>query len=775
MIFDSGFSILDWKRRGARGSGAPVSLENRKSKTKNSSRRGVVIAITLMGLFLLCGLVLFVMNLGQQANGRLVAQNAADATAAAGAGWVARTLNTVAMNNVGMAQLITSVNVLDAMPEAVDYSLIDQTAMQQAVRDQLGRAIRESWVRDELNNVASELDQEVAWLQPVDEVLKIPGGSYDIRDLTYYEGPGGRGKLWQAMEAMDLYNQTAMANLGLNAQLNAVRGGLADLSGATGETIRSGNTAFLVPVLPTVPYQRGKFDDFYQPVAKGLLPPTVDDKKDNRGPYDAVFGWRDWIYSGSTGGGTSVTGQGDSGTQAHGKSSWSGNWPPGNASSRHIIAYAPYGPFRYTMDQVSGFTQSHLRYSRFDQHVDKLAVTKLGYLWPQEAVYPPDRPLPLKVRGYRNAADRAAGKMAWEIDLVKDYRYWFDGPNMQRTNPPSNYFYLEDGVNTTSNDLVLLVKDLGNGRTSVTYISQATMHWIYDVVAPDGTMVLEGLGQGMNGRRTGTYSTDVPTPPNQAIRPRWVTNYESARSIAQDTSQHIYHTAWLRMRFDRNVTVMPDGTVQDSGVQHYDTDMLWVNGTWLEPAGLGDSDRVDSYIWLDEYPIYSSTDPQTGITTQVRHSVYYVFMGIDVGTPQDIRNPFNFASRNQLVAPTDLDHSQLSPLADARRQYLTYLAVVRRPDTALLWPTKFQGGKPDAAMLALAQVEVYNNHSFDLWTQMWGSQVERVADLPQWVNRLDQTGSQDMSQMTFLSVDTLQPVEKYLKNIEPLANVMLTH
>ena len=83
------------------------------ASTNVSRQRGVVTVITLLAMLLLVGLVFYVINLGRQVNTRVVTQNAADSAAMGGAGWVARSLNVVAMNNVEMARLIAVTNVLE--------------------------------------------------------------------------------------------------------------------------------------------------------------------------------------------------------------------------------------------------------------------------------------------------------------------------------------------------------------------------------------------------------------------------------------------------------------------------------------------------------------------------------------------------------------------------------------------------------------------------------------------------------------------------------------
>ncbi|NJL31832.1 MAG: hypothetical protein HC898_09480 [Phycisphaerales bacterium] len=122
-------------------------------KTHQTSRPGVVMAMTLLCLMLLVGLLLYVMNLGWNAQARSTVQNAADSAATAGAGWVARSFNTVALNNTSMSQLIAGVQVLDSVPLAVELSRKEHHWLSEALHDQLSRGVDGWWVRDALEKV----------------------------------------------------------------------------------------------------------------------------------------------------------------------------------------------------------------------------------------------------------------------------------------------------------------------------------------------------------------------------------------------------------------------------------------------------------------------------------------------------------------------------------------------------------------------------------------------------------------------------------------------
>ena len=91
------------------------------------NRRGAVLIVTLVAVTLLVGLLFFVFNLGDQINRRVQQQNTADAVSMAGATWMARTMNLVAMGNVTTSRLIGLVAILDAMPVAAEMTVAEET------------------------------------------------------------------------------------------------------------------------------------------------------------------------------------------------------------------------------------------------------------------------------------------------------------------------------------------------------------------------------------------------------------------------------------------------------------------------------------------------------------------------------------------------------------------------------------------------------------------------------------------------------------------------
>lgn len=377
------------------------TMRIRLNRRRNS---GVVMVIALLGLVLMTALVMNVINLGQQVNTRLSTQNSADAAAAAAATSVARTLNTVSMNNLAMAKYIALIPILDAMPQAAEYTLREQTSLMASLERQLASgaagpgqhaALAQEVVRY-LEQLKQEMEVEIDELDPVvQEFLQVDGV-----DLTHYNG--GQGKLWQAMQALDEINQGLMENLALVSQMGAGVGGKANMASD------ASSAAMMLPLAgdqtPLVPWQRGYFNDFLRPVRYGLLPLEVDDPLVNRGAYDVLYGWRqfDVIVEG----GTWVPGS-QSGSVGGQASSLGGNGAGGGngqlvGATSYRRAYRTWGPYEQMLRQVSNYVQSRLRHTRLvspypgtfsyrnyrgiaftgNGYLNRLSNQKLNYLWP---------------------------------------------------------------------------------------------------------------------------------------------------------------------------------------------------------------------------------------------------------------------------------------------------------------------------------------------------------------------------------------------------------
>lgn len=664
-----------------------------------SRRRGTVLVITLIAVILIAALLAYVLNIGRQANSRIVVQNAADATAISGAGWVARTLNTVAMNNVSIARLISLVNVLDAMPQAIDFTLKDQQALHNAIRDQVAGAsgrngVVDPWVHDALTSenprmpagtlltrqanfqpLLDEIKNEIDLINPVNEALNR--GSFDMREMTYYSGPSGRGQIWLAMESLDTISQSMVENLAILSQTNAVLAGLGNTghdgnyqsSYTAGFSSNSHGAALLLPVTPTIPLQRGTFEDFDRPVMHGLLPSNIDNKTTNRGPYDTIFGWREpigpirvggvWVPGnpGTSGGHGNVPigrGAGGGGNPGH----WA--VPPTAISPD---AYRVFGPHGWLLRQISNIQRDQLRRSRFGHWVGQMASIKLSYLWPGD-------------------------------------------------------------------------------------------------------------------------------PTQQLVDPDWVTDVASVYQTAQNAPSTIVETCFvaveLKSRYARTDPnfLTPGSFCLDEPLNNDLEPRIVRMGGWSDPR-VWTVPQVNNAIWRDEWvyqtPYDSSigllpkTDPVTGqaVMQNVFRIDEFMLVGINVGKKVDIRSPHNFSSRSGLPAPINADPS-FTNSPDARLKYLTYLGVALKPDEGLMWGTKFGGGKVEPANFGVAQAKVFNDHSWDLWTQMWRVQLEPVSDFSNWTAQVDSVAQSPPAGL-ITSPQNVATFQQYLHSVEGLAPVMLSH
>lgn len=626
----------------------------------DSRERGIVLMLTILAVILLAGMVMFVINVGRQTTRRIRVQHASDATAVAGAGWVARSLNTVAMNNVNIVRMLSLVNVLDAMPDSVRFTKEEHEFTLEALKGAVSRGIPDAWVSNQITDMQQELQAELNVLNPLHTYFS----SNDVSRQTFYEAPGGRGEFWKAMEAAYELNVATMENLGELAQLNAVRGGEINLDQMDGSS-----TAFLLPVKPTIPYVIGEFDDFQRPVLNGLLPDTVDDKEFNRGPFDTIFGWRYLIGGQQPGywvGGTGPTNSGGQGNVPIGSSAG------GGGSGGHFVATGPRDPDAYgvrsftwwMLDRIGGFAHNHLPHGRFMYWQNRITNMKLGYLWPGTG-----------------------------IKTVIDPEFIID-------------FNEAAGIATTD-----------RSRIKETWFLAIEMK--------------SKFKRGEAGFMTpGTYSYFV--------------------NAGQD---------------DRNTPRIAR-----------------LNG-WSDPR-TWNAEQIGDWQWRDEWDYTTIHDPSIGLPRQlnaqgqpISFPVYridtFIFLGVNVGEEYEIRNPHNFSSKSDLPRPIDLDHPKIKhDDQQARKDFLTFLAVAEIDDRAIAWPSRFSGAKPYPYQVSITQAHVFNNHSWDLWTQMWEAQVRPVSDIDHWIARIGEVGEAGAILPSGITEEKITELGKYLTSIREMVDWM---
>jgi hypothetical protein len=677
----------------------------------------VVIIIALLALVLMASLLFYVFNTGRNIQSRLVTQHAADASAMGGATHVARSMNTVAMNNVEMARLIAAVNVLDATDEALHPAFHEAQTHFDALDTLYPSAggnlmSREAEIiRDQMDPIIRDYDHDLLHLRPVKETFRAPSehpeyrtpsGPIDVREYTFYNGPAGRGNLWRAMEALDLYSQTVMENLGPLTQVTAAQGGRVNLTERGDEHV---GQALLVPVLPELPWERGRFDDFQRPVEHGLLKQGVDDKQFRRGPYDTVFGWRspkrkrektsegEWVPGGPPSQGDGPGGPGGIGPPDLGGG---GHHDPPPTYQTTITGYHVFGPQHWLLHRHRGGRDLDLRRSPMESYRNRFARWKLQMLW------------------------HGRGETRFRFPVFRDTWRGITG--------------VADGGNETIYRTRYFVARVESDFAPGT--AQYLMPGTYQVVDPGRIITIGG---------DWTVPTDACAPLGagfgsdprywQEVLERFVSTCPRFATLSSTAKEY-----WLSAEFEN--------------LQNSD----WRKTRFRSKIRRQVPDGNGNLVWEEKWQV-----------------IYYFTLAVDVGEELPIRNPHNFSGRGGLPAPIDLDHAELEhDDLDAQRQTLTFLGAAQLSNAGTFWAPRFNDSEGYGHHVALAQARVFNNHSWDMWTQMWHAQLEPIDEYPDWVARLEDD-SGDADQIPGMTGADYDALAEHLRTLEPLAEVMLQH
>ena len=626
-----------------------LAKRQRSRRANRSARsRGAVIVLALLGAFMMAGMIAYVFNTGRHAQLRQETQSAADASAISGAGYVARSFNTVAMNNVEMSRLIAVVQMLDAVPLAVEYTLLDVQATAETVESQLANGGTDTPIGDEqLEQIADDLREQERLLEDMDQLFNRSG--YDVRDMTFYDGPSGRGELWKAMESLDAINVATMEQLGELTQVSAIEAGRSSMDG--------GSVAAVAPFTTQIYWQRYDLDDFRDPVVRGRLPSRVDDTVSNRGPYDTIFGWRSYRRESEE---IPNPDYNPTETTDGAGSPWSGGTGRGGRPTitvgSTLTAYTTYGTWGWLGDVIrSRIDAPEVLYnSQFVTRVNRMGGNKLNYLWP------------------------------------------------------------------------------GSVR-----------RWVF-------------------------------------LDPQWITDYDQAVDIINAGTPRVAYTQFIRMDYQQEF--LNDEPVSEE--QMTDWQILRPRGGRTSVPG---ATKVSDHVWEDDATIewqttrieYDSEGNEIEIIDEhrIEYRWEFVWAGMNVGPEIEIRNPNPTVRSDELPAPVDFDHAQMIRPIDGEVGYpgssFTFLGLGKQANSARLWPSLYNTSAFDGHV-AIAQASVFNNHSWDLWTQMWHAQLEPVQDYDVWISMMqDQIG--DASGYDNLSTGQLQELVDYLESIRQLAPTMLQH
>ncbi len=655
------------------------------------TRAGQVLVVMLLALTLLIGLVFYVLNVGDQGHVRVEMQNAADSAAISAAGWMAKCMNVVAMNNVAITRMLALVPTLDAFPLSTIMAHEEVSAWVQCLEWQLAHGVTDDLLREGLESLRDRMVEQRDILAPISQYFN--DGGVDMEQLTTwsirnYGGAPPHGRLWQAAEAMDLLSQVTADSAGMLAQKNAVYYG-AD---------SHAEIAFSVPLLPELPHlpvERTSYSQFESPVKRGVIPDREWPQR--LGPYDKLYKWRNYQYKnirerdrwvagrpghGATRGGNANVSVGGRtrGRSARGSSTNpDGHWAS-RTVARILMGYTPYGPYEWMRRRVHGYAQGWWQNQGY--YAGKLADTFFHEY-------------------HRNIADIKLGYM-WGPQTLKVIHY-----------------------------------------------------------------------------------------------PQWHVDYPAAKAIAEDPSTRVTRTMFYLVEIRSKYPKGDSRFLQDeSGKKTYKTNgdlpiAMWVNG-WNDPAEWN-IPKINDWIWEDQWDYETTEDwdinirmVQDSTGNPVWQKVYmvsmYVFGGIDVGGEVEVTNPSNYTSHEGLPAPTlidvetagDYDPQQPHHDLGVRRTLFTYFGAAAKSDSPRVWPSRFDSGNPFGRTVAVAQAEIFNNASWDLWTQNWDAKLVPVSQWQRWMALMEATAEDAAVTDGLVNPEDVLEIHTYLSRFDPtMVNEMM--
>jgi hypothetical protein len=99
-----------------------------------------------------------------------------------------------------------------------------------------------------------------------------------------------------------------------------------------------------------------------------------------------------------------------------------------------------------------------------------------------------------------------------------------------------------------------------------------------------------------------------------------------------------------------------------------------------------------------------------------------------------------------------------------------------RGDNAWIWPQRFESKSPVRFAVAVAEAKVFNDQSWDLWTQSWQTQLTPVTDWESWAELLADSAIDAEVLPPSLSQEELENAVRYAESIGgELADQFLVH
>jgi hypothetical protein len=714
--------------------------------------------MTLLGMSLLIALIFYVYNVGDSVNDRLSLQNAADSAAVSGAGWIARSMNTTAMNNVASSRMLGILPILDAFPLASEITIheIDtiadgldaQTDALQALLNSINEPGLESSLPG-MRELRDRLRAQGDIIRPFEKAIN--GGHFSMEQATHWRIPGANGSaphgtIWKAARALEDYSQSTLDSAGLLAQFNAGRFGREN----------EADTSILVPVLPEVPNIRGDYDDF-QPTIEGHVRVWGSENQDSQG---------EMRRSGQDGGGI-----------------------PDFAYFHRMGPWARMYPWRHT-HRTRVATGSRMVNTR--QPIPGSGTATRVWVGPspgQRAVLARGGKSALPGSGSSARRGGQGGSGAhngrWKTVMTgQQYK------TVQK--PVTTYKWVTDGYRT-----------YGPMYWAMRRVRSYSSAHLPDTKFYDYTDRIAKVKLGY------MFPGKGPKALKAIHYAYWIINYEKALELAQIPETRVTET--ILYYFDiassvpeNSADFLKPGTFRTNG----GLALMQRAPGWHDPATFDghrpDAKLVCNYIWKSTDTYETTEDPEIGIEYQggpvdpdtgmpsspvfqkVYVMEYAMFGAIDVGGERQVSNPFNWSDSefDDLPAPIlintedyeDYDSDNPDVNLGVRRSNFAFLAVSKRANDSPFWPQKFKGANPTHATTTLAQAKVFNNTSWGLWTQEWQVQLTPVNRWAQWTQQIQSDMSlTPMTRGAVRSTD-LDQILEYMRALPPeMAEKFIEH
>lgn len=696
---------------------------------------GVILIMTLLAIGVIIALVFLVYNAGNFINARLRMQNIADSVAISGAGWSARSMNVIAMNNCGQSRMLALVPVLDSMPLATEMALSEVTAWEAGLSGQVPNvpSSKDDYLRKAVSNLRDRMASERDILIGLDQVFNK---DFDMRSVTYWQYEGGagsapHGSLWRTAQALEEFSYVTWQTSDLLAQASAVRFG--EANGA--------DVAMLLPLTPKVPAKVGEYKDF-QPVLVG---------------ESRVYG---------KAGAMKRTGRLGGGIPDFVYPHRLGPWGTLYLWRRNLVIYSPTDP-------------------------------------PPPPPPPDDRPPPPIKRTRGRTGTYAPGGRR-RAAVPTDRR---DEPEIAESGHES---IVENILATWEGDVPLLSCAAMTGGSGIVmgWYTWGPFEWARNK-AFDGATYQFSLSlypsyiKNLANAKV-TYLFDTPEELKTIHFPEWIhmTDYPGAVSLAESEPEKIAKTLYYRVHVRSSIPPTSANYLSE-GTYVGNIEMpvsVWMNG-WRDAATWPYYEQVANYMWRDRFEYETTYDPDIGIVNTWQegdeeddepeleyHPVYvdvhYIWGGVDIGEEVEIANPCNWSEGTVLPRPLLFDPG---PNGELEYRYdpddytklpgYGFLGIAREKKyEADVWPRRFTGLGSIEGMLTIAQAKLFNNLSWDLWTQDWQVQLAPVVKWDDWLWELEQA-QWELDQVNGLvDYKELREIDKYLRSIdEDMMRAFLSH